>query len=294
VDGGSFATCTSPRTTSTLSDGAHTFQVRAVDNAGRIDPTPAAWSFTIDTVPPPTPTLTGTDPVSPANENHPKIKGTAATGSSVVIYATSSCTGSPTATGSAADLSTGISVSVPDNSTTELNATASDAAGNVSGCSASSVTYVEETPPPPDPPPAPGGDPPPGPAGPGGADPDSPITVDVTGPSMAITGKALKLKANGSLALSLSCPASEPGGCMGSLAIEAAVQVKADKRKIKLGKGSFRIAGGRSGAVKLRLSRKNRALVRKLRKVRVLVVVYARDQVGNSTTSRKNLVLKAG
>lgn len=41
IDGGPFFACSSPYTLPTLSPGAHTFQVRAIDRAGNIDPTPA-------------------------------------------------------------------------------------------------------------------------------------------------------------------------------------------------------------------------------------------------------------
>ena len=52
VDGAAFATCTSPLTTSVLGDGAHTFDVRAVDAAGNVDATPASQTFTVDTAAP--------------------------------------------------------------------------------------------------------------------------------------------------------------------------------------------------------------------------------------------------
>jgi hypothetical protein len=54
VDGEPFAACTSPRTTSELADGDHTFHVRARDQALRLDPTPASRSFTVDTTAPET------------------------------------------------------------------------------------------------------------------------------------------------------------------------------------------------------------------------------------------------
>jgi alpha-tubulin suppressor-like RCC1 family protein len=47
LDGGSFATCTSPKTFAGLSDGAHTVAVRAVDNANNIG-NPDSYSWTID------------------------------------------------------------------------------------------------------------------------------------------------------------------------------------------------------------------------------------------------------
>ena len=49
LDGGAFGACTSPQNYSALAAGAHTFQVRAIDRAGNIDPTPATFSWTIDT-----------------------------------------------------------------------------------------------------------------------------------------------------------------------------------------------------------------------------------------------------
>jgi hypothetical protein len=110
---------------------------------------------------------------------------------------------------------------------------------------------------------------------------------------MTIGGRSAKLSAGGAVSLALRCPASEPGGCSGRVALEAAVKVGDAKRKVKLGTGSFKIGGGKNAAVKLRLSKKHRLLVKKLRKVRVIVFINARDQFGNAKTSVKNLTLKA-
>ena len=54
VDDGPFASCSSPHTTAALDDGEHRFEVRAVDEAGNADPTPASRAFTVDTQPPQT------------------------------------------------------------------------------------------------------------------------------------------------------------------------------------------------------------------------------------------------
>ena len=54
----------------------------------------------------------------------------------VKLYKTAGCTGTQVAQGTAAKFaSPGITVSVPDNSTTSFRAKARDAAGNVSPCS---------------------------------------------------------------------------------------------------------------------------------------------------------------
>jgi hypothetical protein len=74
VDGSGWASCSSPHTTPGLSDGPHTFEVRAVDEAGNPDATPASYTWTIDTVPPDT-SLTSTPP-DPDNDNTPAFSFT--------------------------------------------------------------------------------------------------------------------------------------------------------------------------------------------------------------------------
>ncbi len=54
LDGGAFGSCPNPATYSGLSDGAHTFQARAVDPAGNPDPSPSSHAWTIDATPPDT------------------------------------------------------------------------------------------------------------------------------------------------------------------------------------------------------------------------------------------------
>ena len=54
LDGAAFSTCTSSVHLQNLTDGAHTFSVRAVDVAGNVDTTPATRSWTVDTVAPET------------------------------------------------------------------------------------------------------------------------------------------------------------------------------------------------------------------------------------------------
>jgi CSLREA domain-containing protein len=59
LDTGAYAACTSPHTAAALSEGAHTFQVRASDAAGNEDSTPASRAFTVDTIAPETTILEG-------------------------------------------------------------------------------------------------------------------------------------------------------------------------------------------------------------------------------------------
>jgi uncharacterized delta-60 repeat protein len=103
---------------------------------------------------PTVPTLIGTDPSSPADNNSPRVLGTADPGTTVSLFNNASCTPPAVATGSAAVFgSPGLTVSVPDNSTSTFRATASWD-GGTSACSASSASYSEVTPPPINTPPA--------------------------------------------------------------------------------------------------------------------------------------------
>jgi hypothetical protein len=51
MDGLGFGACSSPYTSSGLGDGNHSFQVRAKDQVGNIDSTPAAYSWSVQTIP---------------------------------------------------------------------------------------------------------------------------------------------------------------------------------------------------------------------------------------------------
>jgi predicted outer membrane repeat protein len=77
LDGAPFAACSSPQGYGELADGAHTFQVRALDSAGNVDPTPASYAWTIVTnCATAIPTISGT----PGND---RLNGTA--GSDIIF-----------------------------------------------------------------------------------------------------------------------------------------------------------------------------------------------------------------
>ncbi len=98
--------------------------------------------------PPDAPTIRSSTPAPPANDNAPILNGTAATGSTVSIYETSDCSGSPVATGPAETGSFAIQVSVLDNSSTTFFATATKN-GETSSCSTGGFQYTEDSPQPP-------------------------------------------------------------------------------------------------------------------------------------------------
>jgi Bacterial Ig-like domain len=138
-------TCTSPRAYPGTADGSYTFRVRATDAAGNTS-TAATTTFTLDATAPVPPTFTATVPASPSNVNTPVVRGAAEVGSTVNLYATVGCTGAPLASGTAATFgSTGITITVAANTTTDVRGTATDTAGNVSVCSPTPIGYVEDS-----------------------------------------------------------------------------------------------------------------------------------------------------
>lgn len=52
LDAAVFAACSATLHYSGLADGSHTFAAQAVDRAGNVDPTPASFTWTVDTTPP--------------------------------------------------------------------------------------------------------------------------------------------------------------------------------------------------------------------------------------------------
>jgi hypothetical protein len=142
---GSILTGTDSVTASFVDSGSHTQTSNAVS---------VEWTAPPDTTNPDPPTSLTVSPASPANDNDPKIKGSAEGGSTVKLYTDSTCTtpasnGSSDASGSASDFgSTGIAVHVADDSSTTFYATATDAANNTSDCSTASITYTEDSTPP--------------------------------------------------------------------------------------------------------------------------------------------------
>lgn len=72
LDGATFADCENPQLYSNLSPGVHTFQVRAMDLAEKVDPTPATYTWTVELpapgVPPDTTITSGPPAQSPFEE----------------------------------------------------------------------------------------------------------------------------------------------------------------------------------------------------------------------------------
>ncbi len=112
----------------------------ALNTSACSEPISYIW---VDTVAPAAPVLTSF-PVSPAADGLPQIRGTAEAGSTVRLFDGPVCEGLPRAEGTAGELkSPGFGVNVPAESTRQFSATATDAAANVSPCTA--ISYTNNT-----------------------------------------------------------------------------------------------------------------------------------------------------
>ena len=72
LDGAGYACCAGPIDYSGLGDGPHSFAVRAIDNVGNVDASPATASWTVDATPPPPPLITQA-PSDPSAEPNPTL-----------------------------------------------------------------------------------------------------------------------------------------------------------------------------------------------------------------------------
>ena len=131
LDGAAFAPVTSPLTLSALTDGSHTFDVRAKDAAGNVDPTPASVTWTVDTT---APVVT-----PPGNVTMHATSPAGAVVNYGVATATDAVTASPAITYSKA------SNTLFAPGTTTVTVTATDAAGNA-GTATFTVTVTPLTP----------------------------------------------------------------------------------------------------------------------------------------------------
>jgi hypothetical protein len=214
--------------------------------------------------PPDPPVVTGTDPASPADDTTPKVRGTVGAGApgEIRIYTNPTCSGSPAATGSAADFTgAGIPITVPDGSTTSISARATNLAGE-SGCS-NSISYVER-----------------GPAAP----PARPATgLSALRSKFAIGRLGVLVIGKGSNApvASTSQKLTFGGGSIG-------------RGATKIPAGATKIPAGATKKLKLTLNRRGKRLLRKRKKLRAKLTIVARGPTGLTDTVTKTvkLVLK--
>jgi CSLREA domain-containing protein len=135
-DGGAFAACSSPQSYEGLGEGAHTFDVRAIDRAGNVDSTPARAVWTIDLTPPET--SIDEQPADPTSSTSARFVFSASEGSSFECRLDGGDFGTCESPASYDGLAEGRH---------SFDVRATDAAGNVEAVAALAEWTVDVTPP---------------------------------------------------------------------------------------------------------------------------------------------------
>jgi hypothetical protein len=143
LDSAAFTSCTSPKAYTGLSDGTHTFQVRATDASGNTDPTPAGRTWTVDTKAPSAPTITSPQNNTYDTDGSYSVSGNAEGGSTVELFEGTTSKGSTKADSSSGAWS--IALSGLSEGAHTYTAKAKDAAGNTSSASNSVTVRVDTT-----------------------------------------------------------------------------------------------------------------------------------------------------
>jgi streptogramin lyase len=136
-----------------------------------------------------------------------------------------------------------------------------------------------------------------GPVGAGGGKAGS---RDRTGPRMGVASRKLTITRSGTVKVSLRCPLTETLGCHGSVTLETVAKFAAGSsagagahKRLRLGSARFRIGGGQTRAVTVRISKRGRALLSAKRRLGVRVLVTGIDKLGNRKQIVKRLNLRA-
>lgn len=133
--------------------------------------------------------------------------------------------------------------------------------------------------------------PPPPPPPPG---PPAPVTTsDTSAPAMGIGSRTITASRARVLGVKLSCPASEPGGCTGTLTLVSDKAFASARKRVSLGTARFSIAAGKTAVVKVRLSRAGQRLLKRLGRVRARLTLTAADKAGNTSTKTVLVTVKA-
>ncbi len=278
-DGGPTASCASPWTLSTLSEGPHSFAVAAVDSAGRVDATPAEWAWTVEPAPP--------DATAPQTtiESGPPV-ATAATEATFEFVSSESASTFECRTGGGAwgpcTSPTSYEALAAGPHSFEVRAT--DAASNTDQSPATWTWDVRQE----------------GPSTPapiaaiepdGGGSGSATALADSTPPAVEIRSASRLVMKQRRVVIEVSCT-SEPCNAVA----RGRVLIAGAARTFKLLPAVAQIARGARARMELRFtkatSRTVRRALRRRADLRAKVVLTATDSTGNATTSRRTTRLK--
>ena len=122
----------------------------------------------------------------------------------------------------------------------------------------------------------------------------TPPPVDTSTRPVAIRGGTVRVK-RGAASIKVSCPATSPGNCTGSLALRSAKRVKLAGLKVtvQLGSARYTIAPGASRTLKVKLAKGSRRLADGKDRLKVLAVAST-GRSGKIAQSSRRLTLALG
>jgi hypothetical protein len=274
VTAGSYGSCSSPKTYSSLADGDYVVSVRATDAAGNTDATPATRAFTVDTVSPQTSIDSG--PSGPSGSAAPRFDFSSSESGSTFAC---KLAGPGAAVGSYGSCSSPGTYSGLADGSYVVSVRATDAAGNTDPTPATRAFTVDTVTPTPARPPSP--------------PEDAPLTsalvptIDHTAPVTTVAGsKSQRLGKR--VRVTVSC-ASEACSATAQGTVRVPKAGTARSKRFRLTKDTAAIAKGGRVTLTPKLSRNARvAIKRALRRglrITVSLKITATDAAGNTFTS---------
>jgi hypothetical protein len=122
--------------------------------------------------------------------------------------------------------------------------------------------------------------------------------TDLLGPLFTLRGRSITLNARGEALIPVTCSRTETESCAGLLTLTARVPANVAQRRrrrarnVRLGSRHFSVQPGRTRRVRIRLSRRNQARLRRAGRLRAVATVRATDRAGNVATKRATFTLK--
>ena len=111
------------------------------------------------------------------------------------------------------------------------------------------------------------------------------VVPDTSAPLFRILSKRLRLNRRGRVAVVLRGPSNETAASGGSVGLR--------RKGRRLGRKRLSLLPSSRAVVRVKLSRRSARRVRRAQRVRVMLVVAARDSAGNARTVRKRVTLRA-
>ena len=249
-----------------LSEGVHVLRA-GHKTTGPNDVLGPQIGVTVDTTAPAAPTISGSNPPPPANDNSPALRGTAETGTTVRLYARPDCLGTPLVTGTAATfLAPGLAIAVADNTTTSVYGAAEDLAGNTSSCG-SPFVYQEVT---------------------AGAIGSADKLVKAS-----LASRTVRVNSSGVTSVRITCTGPAKITCRGRLALTVTLPARRGKRArtVVVANAAFAVDSGRTSPVTVRLSSAGKNLLKQRGSLTVGIKINPKVGTAVAESSRTSLRL---